>query len=88
MPKFCLFLLQNALSYAKTNDAGTLKKLIEKAPEIEPIDHFANHCWHNFSFLNNYEAAINDIDKIASLNLHDIDFKFDGVFYLNLLIPR
>ena len=65
-PSFVYSYCKNALPYAKTNDAGTLKNLIEKATKIEPIEHLANHCWHNFSFLNDYEAATNDIDKIAS----------------------
>jgi hypothetical protein len=75
---------ENALPYAKKSAVGTWKNVSDKAAEIEPIEHLKNHGWYNFSFLNKYKIATNDVDKRAILIIYDIDYKMDTLCYFNL----
>lgn len=84
-PTFDYPYYEKAVPYAKRGDIMVWKELIDKAVEIDPIEHLANRGWYHFFFLNNYEAAINDIEKLDSLNPYDIGSTGDAIYHLNLL---
>lgn len=84
-PSFDYPYYEKAVPYAKRGDIETWKKLIDKAVEIDPIEHLANRGWYHFFFLNNYEAAIKDIELLDSLNPYDIGSTGDAIYHLNLL---
>ncbi|MBL4710539.1 MAG: hypothetical protein JKY48_19090 [Flavobacteriales bacterium] len=84
-PTFDYSYYEKSVPYAKRGDIVEWKKLIDKAVELEPTEHLANRGWYHFFFLNNYEGAIADIEKLDSLRDYDIGATGDAIYHLNIL---
>lgn len=84
-PTFDYSYYEKAVPFAKRGQIIEWKKLIDRAVEIDPIEHLSNRGWYHFFFLNNYESAIEDIEMLDSLNPYDIGSTGDAIYHLNVL---
>ena len=73
-----------SVAYLKTGDFITWKRLMDKAVELNPIEHLGYRGWAHFQFFRDYESAIADIEKLESLITHDIGYSQNGMYHLNI----
>ena len=84
-PNFDNSYYEKAVPYAKRGLIKEWKQMIDKAVEINPREHLLTRGWYHFFFMNNYEAAIKDIDAAGLIIKGDIGYTGDGVYHLNIL---
>lgn len=66
-PTLAYAYFEKSVAYLKRGYFIQWKQLIDKAVELEPKEHLFYRAWCQFTFLNNYEAAIIDLEKLRKL---------------------
>ncbi len=85
-PSFDYSYYEKAVPYAKRGLIKEWKEMIDKAVEINPVEHLANRGWYHFFFMHNYEAAIQDIEQLDALVSGELGYTGDGLYHLNIML--
>ena len=73
-----------SVAYLKTGDFISWKKLMDKAVEINPIEHLGYRGWAKFQFFRDYKGAISDFEYLDSISDNDIGYSQNGTYHLNI----
>lgn len=73
-----------SVAYLKTGDFINWKRLMDKAVELNPIEHLGYRGWAHFQFFRDYENAIADIEKLDGLTDQNIGYSQNGMYHLNV----
>lgn len=84
-PEFHHAYFELSVNYAKRGLMQEWKALIDKAVELSPTDHLGWRGWYHWFFMNNYEEAIADIERLDLLTDFDLGTTGDGLYHLNIL---
>lgn len=84
-PQFHQAYFELSVNYAKRGLMNEWIKLIDRAVEISPKDHLGWRGWYHWFFANNYEKAIEDIERLDDLIQYDLGTTGDGLYHLNIL---
>ena len=83
-PTFDFAYRAKSVAYLKSGDFLTWKFLIDKAVELNPIEHIGYRGWCRYQFFRDYEGAILDIEKLDSLTDFDIGESANGDYHLHV----
>ncbi len=73
-----------SVAYLKTGDFIRWKKLMDKAVDLNPVEHLGYRGWGHFQFFRDYESAISDIEKLDSLTDQNIGYSQNGMYHLHI----
>jgi len=73
-----------SVAYLKTGDFITWKQLMDKAVELNPVEHLGYRGWCRFQFFRDYQGAIADIERLDRLTEHNIGYSQNGMYHLNV----
>ncbi|MDW3645581.1 MAG: hypothetical protein R8P61_00790 [Bacteroidia bacterium] len=73
-----------SVAYLKTGDFINWKILMDKAVELNPIEHLGYRAWCRFQFFRDYQGAIEDIETLESLSRTDIAYSQNGMYHLKV----
>ncbi len=83
-PTFDYAYLEKSVPYLKRGDFVTWKILIDKAVELNPAGRLGYRGWCRFQFLRDYKGAIEDLERLSTLNEFDIGYSQNGDYHLNI----
>ena len=83
-PKYSDAYRAKSVAYLKTGDFITWKRLMDKAVELNPVEHLGYRGWSHFQFFRDYKSAIADIERLDSLTDHNIGYSQNGMYHLNV----
>jgi len=63
-----------------------VKKMIDKAVELDPEKYLGYRGWCRLQFLRDYKGAIKDIEELKSLVSYDIGACQTGDYHLNIVL--
>lgn len=81
-PDFAYSYMEKAVPFLKRGDFITWKTLIDKAVELDPLEHLGYRGWCRLQFLRDYEGAIADIERLRELAGYDIGYCQTGDYHL------
>lgn len=84
-PTFDYSYYEKSVPYAKRGQIVEWKQMIDQAVKLDPTEHLATRGWYHFFFLNNYEAAIKDLEELDRLKEGDLGTTGDAIYHLNIL---
>lgn len=84
-PEFAYSYFEHGVPFAKRGQMDAWKKLIDKAVELAPEEYLGIRGWYHWIFMNNYEKAIADIERLDELLDRDIGETGDGFYHLNAM---
>jgi tetratricopeptide (TPR) repeat protein len=78
---------EKAVPFAKRGLMREWKEMIDIAVKINPREHLRTRGWYHFFFMNNYEAAIKDIEEVRQIfKGNDIGYTGNGDYHLNIMV--
>lgn len=83
-PSFDHAYFEKSVPYLKRGDFVTWKKLIDQAVALNPAAHLGYRGWCRYQFIRDYRGAINDLEKLATINTYDIGYSINGDYHLNV----
>lgn len=76
---------EKAVPYLKRGDFITWKKLIDSAVQLNPGAYLGIRGWCRYKFLNDYQGAIGDIERLDALADYDVGYTGDGDYHLQFI---
>lgn len=73
-----------SVSYLKSGDFLSWKKLMDKAVELDPVEHLGYRGWCRYQFFRDYQGAIQDIEQLDKLIDYNIGFSVNGDYHLHI----
>ncbi len=77
---------EKAVPFLKRGAFIEWKRLIDKAVEYAPREYLGYRGWCRLQFLRDYEGAIQDIERLRSMTIHDIGYCQTGDYHLNVAL--
>ncbi len=71
-----------SVAYLKSGDFIRWKQLMDRAVELNPVDHLGYRGWSHFQFFRDYRSAIADLEQLDSLLNYDIGYSQNGYYHL------
>jgi tetratricopeptide (TPR) repeat protein len=71
-------------AYLKSGDFITWKALMDKAVALEPDLYLDYRGWCRYQFFRDYQGAIDDIERLASIREGDIGHSVNGQYHLHV----
>lgn len=76
---------EKSVPYLKVGDFIEWRRIIDKAVNINPAAHLGYRGWCRYQFVRDYEGAIQDFDRLASLIGFNIGYSQNGDYHLNIV---
>jgi len=73
-----------SVAYLKSGDFINWKQLMDKAVDLEPLEHLGYRGWCRYQFFRDYEGAIADIERLDSLTRYEIGYSANGAYHLHI----
>ncbi|GAB5552924.1 MAG: tetratricopeptide repeat protein [Saprospiraceae bacterium] len=83
-PEYSDIYRAKSTAYLKTGDFIQWKKLIDKAVELNPIEHLGYRAWCRFQFFRDYQGTIDDLEALNDLIDYNPGPCQNGFYNLNI----
>lgn len=83
-PEYSDIYRSKSTAYLKTGDFIQWKKLIDKAVELNPIEHLSYRGWCRFQFFRDYQGAIDDLEALNAMIDYNPGPCQNGFYNLNI----
>lgn len=83
-PEYSDIYRAKSTAYLKTGDFIQWKKLIDKAVELNPLEHLSYRGWCRFQFFRDYQGAIDDLEALNAMIDYNPGPCQNGFYNLNV----
>lgn len=83
-PSYSYAYRSKSVAYLKSGDFLNWIKLMNKAVELDPIEHLANRAWCRFQFFKDYNGLLVDMSRLDSIYPYDPGYSVNGNYHMNV----